>query len=163
MAAWAQASRLLPLMGLTKGANARSAELFLHQFNQTRKMGEQLLHAMRFIFFLRRNNVQHRLKILPRQEVEALSRSFITLKGSQRPQVIQRDEERGHVTSVQCMNVSSSSHATILYPLCDPCPLGSRHAELQGPEFVTYAGLTISKPQADFEHYWTKVVGGLVW
>ena len=35
--------------------------------------------------------------------------------------------------------------------------------ELQGPEFITYAGLTISKPQADFEHYWTKFIGGLVW
>lgn len=35
--------------------------------------------------------------------------------------------------------------------------------ELQGPDFVTYAGLTISKPQADFEHYWTKMIGGLVW
>jgi len=36
-------------------------------------------------------------------------------------------------------------------------------ADLQGPEFITYAGLTISKPVKDFEHYWTKAVGGLVW
>ena len=35
--------------------------------------------------------------------------------------------------------------------------------ELQGSEFITYAGLTISKPAKDFEHYWAKFVGGLVW
>ena len=35
--------------------------------------------------------------------------------------------------------------------------------ELQGPEFITYAGLSISKPAKDFEHYWAKFVGGLVW
>lgn len=36
-------------------------------------------------------------------------------------------------------------------------------AMLTGSDFITYAGLSISKPTKDFEHYWAKFIGGLVW
>ena len=117
MAAWAQAAKLLPLVGL-KGASTKGAELFLHQ---TRKMGVSL----------NLNDIR--------------------------------------VHAAPCDGKSTSSSCTIFAGGGGPIAF-MHHSkgkpappELQGPEFVTYAGLTISKPQADFEHYWSKFIGGLVW
>lgn len=36
-------------------------------------------------------------------------------------------------------------------------------ASMMGPEFVTYAGLTLPKPKKDLDYYTTKVVGAVVW
>lgn len=35
--------------------------------------------------------------------------------------------------------------------------------EFQGPEFVTYAGLTLPKPKQDWDYWGSKAMGAVVW